>query len=211
MVNEPHHLSAVADGAVDIRRGGYTDADHAAIMTVRFPRGRPGLGRHPGQTVADLAKPRAVPRPKIALVASSGGHLAELYALRDLWGDADRFWVSFPTQDAEYLLSDEKVVWAAYPTNRNVPNLVRNWWLALRVLRRKRPDVVISTGAGVGVPFLWAGRLFGMRTVYVESITRLGELSMSGRLVYPVVDKFLVQWESLVERYPKAEYWGQVV
>ncbi|TPV97075.1 MAG: UDP-N-acetylglucosamine--LPS N-acetylglucosamine transferase [Myxococcales bacterium FL481] len=149
--------------------------------------------------------------PKLALVASSGGHLAELFALKDLWESTERFWVSFPTQDAQYLLADERVIWASYPTNRNLPNLARNARLALGVLRRERPDAVISTGAGVGVPFLWAGRLFGLRTVYVESITRLGELSLSGRLVYPVVDKFLVQWEGLTKDHPKAEYWGQVV
>jgi UDP-N-acetylglucosamine:LPS N-acetylglucosamine transferase len=148
---------------------------------------------------------------KLALVASSGGHLAELFCIHELWQAHERFWVSFPTPDAESLLADETVFWAAYPTNRHLPNLLRNLALAWRLLRRERPDVVISTGAGVAVPFLILARVLGIRSVYLESITRIRELSLSGYLVYPFVDRFLVQWQELAKRYRRARFHGRII
>ena len=148
---------------------------------------------------------------KIALVCSSGGHLFQLFSLRDFWGKYDHFWVSFDTQDAQYLLADETVVWAHYPTNRNIKNLMRNIVLAGRVLRRERPDMIVSTGAGVSVPFFLLGRLMGIPTVYVESITRSEQLSMSARLNYFFAKKLLVQWPELAEKYAKAEFQGQII
>lgn len=148
---------------------------------------------------------------KLALVCSSGGHLFELYCLGSFWKDNDRFWISFPTDDAKTLLENEKVFWAYFPTSRNVANLIKNLYLALTLLPKQKPDVIISTGAGVAVPFIIAGKLLKIRTVYLESIARNQKLSLSGRLVYPIVDEFLVQWPELAVKYKKAKYQGRVI
>ena len=148
---------------------------------------------------------------KLCLVCSSGGHLFQLYSLKDFWSDKDRFWVSFPTSDAKYLLRSEKKYWAYYPTNRNVKNLLKNLFLAVKILKKQKPDVVISTGAGIAVPFIFLGRIFGMRTIYLESITRNEELSLSAWLVYLFVNKLLVQWPELEHKYKKIEFQGQVL
>lgn len=148
---------------------------------------------------------------KVALVCSSGGHLFEMYCLRRFWETKDRFWISFPTDDAKTLLKNEIVFWAYFPTNRSLVNFVKNLLFAFRLLRRKRPDVIISTGAGVAVPFIVIGRLLKVRTIYLESIARNRELSLSGRLIYPFVDKLLVQWPELGSKYKKAEYRGRVL
>lgn len=148
---------------------------------------------------------------KLLLVASSGGHIAELHSLREFWEPHERTWVSFPTGDAQYLLAGERAVWAHHPTNRNLPNLVRNLRLARRVLEEEHPDLVVSTGAGVAVPFLLLARWRGIRTLYLESLARIERLSLSGRIVYPFVDRFWVQWEELAARYRRAEYHGAVV
>ncbi|MBJ93904.1 MAG: UDP-N-acetylglucosamine--LPS N-acetylglucosamine transferase [Rickettsiales bacterium] len=145
------------------------------------------------------------------LVASSGGHLFQLIQLEPLWARRDHVWVSFATADARSLLANKRVHWAFHPTNRSLLNLWRNLRLAFRLLRAERPDVVLSTGAGVSVPFLLLARLMGMRTIYLESITRIHELSLSGRLVYPFVSRFLVQWEELTAQYPRAEFHGRVL
>ena len=132
--------------------------------------------------------------------------------LRGFWEDKDRFWVSFPTADAEYLLRDEKEVhWAAHPTVRNLPNLLRNLLLAHRLLRRQRPDMILTTGSGVAAPFVWLARLRGIPTVFVESITRITEISLTARISKPFATKLLVQWPELVEKYPGAEYHGRIV
>lgn len=149
---------------------------------------------------------------KLLLIASSGGHIYEMFCLRSFWIDKERCWVSFPTSDAEYLLRDEdEVYWAAHPTVRNIPNLLRNCLLAARVLRRVRPDMILTTGSGVSAPFLWLARIAGIPTVFVESITRITGLSLTARMVRPFVTKMIVQWPELLAKYPATEFHGRIV
>ena len=68
---------------------------------------------------------------KVALICSSGGHLAQLYQLRPWWDKHERFWVTFDLPDSRSLLQDEEVTWAYNPTTRNAWNALRNLWLAL--------------------------------------------------------------------------------
>ena len=132
-------------------------------------------------------------------MSSTGGHLLQLVALREAWDGFARVWVTFDAPDSRALLEGEEVVHAHSPTNRNVPNLLRNFVLALRVVPRVRPTVIVTTGAGVAVPFAWIGRLFGARVVYVESLTRIDKPSLSYRLIRPVVSRTYVQWPELRE------------
>lgn len=148
---------------------------------------------------------------KLCLVCSSGGHLFELYALKPFWSKFERFWVTFDKEDARHLLRDERVYQAYHPTNRNINNLLRNCYLAFRIITKEKPDIVISTGAGVAVPFLYVGRLVGAKVVFIESMTRVGNLSLSGRLVCPIVHHLFVQWPELAKKIKKAEFHGQVV
>lgn len=135
------------------------------------------------------------------LVCSSGGHLAQLLALRPWWAGRERTWVTFRTPDAESLLAEEAlspgsdVAWAYHPTTRNVPNLIRNTLLAVRLLARSRPDVVISTGAGVAFPFFVLARLLRVPTVYIEVYDRIDTPTLTARLCRPFTSLFLVQWE----------------
>lgn len=134
------------------------------------------------------------PPERILLVASPGGHLLQMLALEPAWRGLRRTWVTLTRPDATDLLAAEDVVFAHGPTERNIPNLLRNLWLAWRTVHRCRPDVILSTGAALAVPFFIVGRLYGSRLVYVESLTRVNELALSGRLVYPLTDSFFVQW-----------------
>ena len=83
------------------------------------------------------------------LVCSSGGHLIQLHNLKPWWEQHDRLWVTFEKLDSTSLLATERVAWAYHPTTRNLANLLRNTRLAWRLLRSYRPDVVVSSGAGV--------------------------------------------------------------
>jgi len=78
------------------------------------------------------------------------------------------------------------------------------------VLRRERPDVIVSTGAGAAVPFFWLGRLLGCRTVYLEVYDRVDSATMTGRLCRPVTDLFLVQWPEQQRLYRDAVVAGPV-
>jgi UDP-N-acetylglucosamine:LPS N-acetylglucosamine transferase len=146
----------------------------------------------------------------VLLVCSSGGHLQQLLALRDAWGAYSHAWVTFDKSDARSLLDGERVVFAHWPTNRSIKNLVRNLFVARRTLRDVRPRVVLTTGAGVAVPFAWLARLRGTPVVYVESFTRIESPSLTCRLVAPIADRVYAQWPELVEAVPKARYAGNV-
>lgn len=148
--------------------------------------------------------------PKICLVGSSGGHLTQLYDLKDWWQSCPHFWVTFKKEDATSLLEGESVEWCHYPTNRNFRNLVRNLALALKILRRERPDVVISTGAGAAVPFFWIAKMLRIRTVFIEVYDRISNPTLTGRMVYPIADLFVVQWDELKTTYPKAVNIGRL-
>ena len=130
---------------------------------------------------------------KICLVGSSGGHLAHLNLLKEVWETEERFWVTFDKEDAKSILKNEKMYTCFYPTNRNLANLIRNSFLAFRILRTEKPDIIISSGAAVAVPFFYLGKVFGSKTVYIEVFDRINKPTLTGKLVYPVTDKFIVQ------------------
>lgn len=131
--------------------------------------------------------------------------------MRSFWSRHERFWVTFNKPDAASLLAGERVYYAHHPTQRNLLNLVHNFFLARRIIQTERPSVIISTGAGVGVPFIWIGRMLSIKTVWIESITMIRSMTLSGKLVYPLAEEFLVQWPELAERYEKARFKGQVI
>jgi UDP-N-acetylglucosamine:LPS N-acetylglucosamine transferase len=139
--------------------------------------------------------------PRVLLVCSSGGHLAQLLRLAPWWSSHDRAWVTFRKPDAESLLANERVWWAFHPTTRHAKNAVRNTRLAWRVLRTERPDVVVSNGAGVAVPFFVLARLLRVSTVYVEVYDRIDSATLTARLCRPFTDLFCVQWPEQQQFY----------
>jgi UDP-N-acetylglucosamine:LPS N-acetylglucosamine transferase len=148
---------------------------------------------------------------RVLLVGSSGGHLSQLMSLQPWWRSRSRHWVTFDTPDATSLLAGEKVTWAHHPTTRNIPNLLRNTILAAGVLRRFRPDVVVSTGAGVALPFFVLARALRIPTVYIEVYDRIDLSTLTGRLCAPFTSLFLVQWEEQLRVYPKAVLVGTLL
>jgi UDP-N-acetylglucosamine:LPS N-acetylglucosamine transferase len=148
---------------------------------------------------------------KVIMVCSSGGHLAQLYRLESWWRRHDRTWVTFRTPDAESLLRGEEIVWAHHPTTRNILNLLRNLRLAWRVLRNDRPDLVVSDGAGVALPFFLVARILRTKTVYLEVFDRIDEPSLTGRLCYPLSDLFVLQWEEQRRAYPRGVVIGALL
>jgi UDP-N-acetylglucosamine transferase subunit ALG13 len=128
---------------------------------------------------------------KLLLIASSGGHLAHLMWLEAWWRGHERAWVTFDTPDARARLRGEDVTFAAHPTNRHPLNLARNVGRAARHVASLRPDLALSTGAGVAVPWLAAAALSGARTAFLEVADRGEAPSWTARLVAPWVDVLL--------------------
>ena len=147
---------------------------------------------------------------KVCLVGSSGGHLTHLYMLKPFWQDKERFWVTFDKEDARSLLKDERMYPCHYPTNRSLKALIINTRIAWRTLRKEKPNLIISSGAAVAVPFFYIGKLLGARLIYVEVFDRIDKPTMSGKMVYPITDRFVVQLEEMKAVYPKALNLGSI-
>lgn len=147
---------------------------------------------------------------KVCMVGSSGGHLTHLTMLKSFLEDKNRFWVTFNKEDARSQLKNEKMYPCYYPTNRSLKALVKNTLLAWKVVRKERPDLIISSGAAVAVPFFYIGKLFGAKTIYIEVFDRIDKPTITGKLVYPITDRFIVEWEDMKKVYPKAINLGSI-
>lgn len=147
---------------------------------------------------------------KVCLVGSSGGHLNHLYMLKPFWRDKDRFWATFFREDSRSLLEGEKVYPLYYPSNRSIKALIINTIAAIKILRKERPNLIISSGAAPAVPFFYIGKLMGAKLIYIEIYDRLNSGTVSGRLCYIIADRFIVQWDEMNRVYPNAINLGSI-
>lgn len=149
---------------------------------------------------------------KICFVSSSGGHWEELLCLKAL---AQEYDACFVTEQSGQI-GDCKLqpLYTVPQINRKekgfLLHFVQLFHRAGKILRQEKPDVILTTGALVAYPFCLLGKLRGAKVIYIESFARVHDKSLTGRLVYPFADLFLVQWESLLECYPKAKYVGGI-
>jgi UDP-N-acetylglucosamine:LPS N-acetylglucosamine transferase len=147
----------------------------------------------------------------VLFVSSQGGHLTHLLALREWWEGHERVWVCPATPDVQDRLAGERVIESHSPTTRNIPNLLRNAALAMRLLRRERPALIVSAGAGVAVPFFVGAWLLKIPTVFIEVYDRVDTPTMTGRLCGPFTTRRLVQWKSQLDFYPDAQLVGPLL
>ncbi len=149
-------------------------------------------------------------RLRILLVASAGGHWIELCRLRPAFAGHDCQYVS----TSEGLKSPDglhDVAVIADSSRDTVFESLRTMLGIWRIVRRFRPDLVVSTGAAPGAAALFVAKLFGARTIWIDSIANGDELSLSGKLVRPVADLRLTQNEALATRSGTIGYIGRVM
>ncbi len=145
---------------------------------------------------------------KICLACSAGGHLTELSQLEEVYRDYETFTVTFKREDTAGLPG--KVYYLLDP-KRSPQKILVNFFEALRVVLKERPDVVMTTGAGVVVPLCIISKMLGSKIIYIESFARINSKSLSGVMLYPFADLFFVQWEQLLDKYgSRAQYGGTV-
>lgn len=146
---------------------------------------------------------------KICVVSSSGGHLTEVRALKPAYGAYPHFYV---LNDRIALPQDMagKTLFIRH-SERDLLFFV-NLWEAFRILKRERPDVILSAGAGPVVPFALVGRLlFGTRVIFVETIARIGRPSLTGRIMRRLAHRLFYQWQGLSPYFPDGVYGGLVL
>jgi beta-1,4-N-acetylglucosaminyltransferase len=145
------------------------------------------------------------------LVCSAGGHLAEMERLLPAFDGSQLSLVTYRSSRGRqpigrvptYLV--ENIGTSPLRLIRALPMFIRALWL-------ERPNVIVSTGSEIAIPFFYLARVLQIKTLYIESWCRVRTPSGTGRLVYPVADRFLVQWEPLLDQFgPRAEFGGRVL
>lgn len=147
---------------------------------------------------------------KILGVASGGGHWVQLRRLAPAF-EGGR--CHFATVHAQY--ADDVPQAEGFHVLRDATRWDR-WGLVVLMFQlfwlvfRLRPDVIVSTGAAPGYLAIRLGRLFGARTIWIDSVANVEELSLSGRRIGPHADLWLTQWPHLA-REAGPQYIGSVI
>jgi len=154
---------------------------------------------------------RKLDKLRICLAASAGGHTSQLLKLAESWKGYETFCVTTTGVVTEKLRKYGKV-YAVGECNRE--HLLLVFLVLIRcinIILRERPDIVMSSGAAVGCIMCFLGKLLSAKIVWLDSITNVERISLSGRMVRHIADLFLVQWPELVEQYSDVEYVGAVI
>ena len=148
---------------------------------------------------------------KVCLVASAGGHLSQLLKIVPLVEKHETLMITTSEAVRDNLTRFGAVHVVGECNRQHGLQVIRVFLRCLAILRRERPDVVLSTGAAAGCICCFLGKLMGARIVWVDSITNVDRLSLSGRMVRHIADLFIVQWPELARKYPGTEYVGSIV
>lgn len=145
---------------------------------------------------------------KVCITCSHGGHLTEILQIMDSFQGHETFFITYESVRSDSIKNKYTI--------KNIGKNPLKFLICLptifNVLRREKPDVVVSTGAEIAIPVFYIARLLGIRTIFIESVCRVSNLSMTGKLIYPASNVFLVQWEQLLTKCgKKGQYWGRVL
>jgi beta-1,4-N-acetylglucosaminyltransferase len=136
---------------------------------------------------------------KICLVCSHGGHFTETLQILEAFSEHQIFF-------ATYHSAREAEVLDLAPESYFTENIGLSMWRMMKafpwadsILRKEKPQVVISLGAEIALPFFYCAWLRGIKTIFIESWCRVDSLSLTAKLVYPIADEFWVQWPQLLK------------
>ena len=149
---------------------------------------------------------------KLVFAASSGGHLEQLLMLKPLMQQYQSYLV---TEQTDYNMGKQPIETIYLrQVNRKEPGafwyLIVNSWRSLCFILREKPDVMITTGVLAVIPLALLMKLFGKKLIYIESFAKVHSKNLTGKFLYGFADQFYVQWESMLELYPKAIYKGGI-
>lgn len=152
---------------------------------------------------------------KVVFISSTGGHLNELLQLKPLMVEYDSYIITEKTK-SNLSLKDkfDKVYYLIYGTKKNLftyffkfaLNILKSFILFIKI----RPKAVVTTGTHTAIPMCYIAKLFKCKVIYIETFANSKSKTVAGKLVYPIADTFIVQWESMLELYPKAILGGWI-
>jgi UDP-N-acetylglucosamine:LPS N-acetylglucosamine transferase len=145
---------------------------------------------------------------KICIVSSCGGHLTEVLAVRQCYEDLAHFYIlnDHPAGLPEPMQGRTFFIRHSERDLLFLVNLLEAWL----ILRRERPNLILSAGAGPAVPFAIVGKLLGIRNIFIEISAQVTTPSLTGRIMYYLADRFFYQWKQLEHYFPKGVYGGLI-
>lgn len=152
------------------------------------------------------------PQSRPLLVASTGGHLEQLYHWAARWGclGGQTTWITFPNEQSRSLLQDENVVYVPYVAPRDVGATWAVRRAIVSAIKSQGSRIIVSTGAAVAVSAAIAATSTRTPMVYIESLARVDKLSLTGSILqrWPGIDRY-TQSPLLVSS--KYKYGGSVM
>lgn len=154
-------------------------------------------------------------KKKVMFISSTGGHLSELLQLSPLLKKYDSCLITEKTKSNLSLKNKyNKVYYLVYGTRHYkfsyMFKFLYNIFKSFILYIKERPNVIITTGTHTAVPMCYIGKLFGSKVIFIETFANSKTKTLSGRLVYPIADTFIVQWKEMLKLYPKATYGGWI-
>ena len=153
---------------------------------------------------------------KVMFISSCGGHLAEMLRLNKMFNTYDYHIITEKTNTTNFLTEkyEGKVNYLVYGTKDYIFTypfkLVINCFKSLYFYLKIRPDYIISTGAHTAGPMCLIGKIFGTKVIYIETFANLKSKTITGKLLYPFADLFIVQWSSMQKLYKKSVFGGWI-
>lgn len=150
---------------------------------------------------------------KICFISSSGGHLEQMKQLKEVQLKYEHYWVLPKNESTEKFAERKYLVGDFYRKKKRLIFYLQFFWTSLQqfcIFVKERPDIVITAGAGVAFPTCLYAHYFGKKIIYIESFARIKTLNVTAEKIYPFADLFVVQWEELLKKAPKAIYGGWI-
>ena len=109
---------------------------------------------------------------------------------------------------------DKKISYLKYGSRKKIITypfiFLFNCFKSLYYYIKIRPKYIVTTGTHTAVPMCYLGKLFGSKIIFIETFANIDTKTLSGKLVYPIANLFIVQWEEMTKLYPKAVYGGSI-
>ena len=155
-------------------------------------------------------------KKKVLFISSTGGHLNEMLKLSPLFEKYD-YHIITEKDKANIALKEiykERIDFLPYGTrSKLITYLFKYFYLCLKTIYyyfKIKPKVIITTGTHTAGPMCILGKIFGSKIIYIETFANKNKKTATGKLIYPIADLFIVQWEEMLEIYPKAVYGGSI-
>ena len=155
-------------------------------------------------------------KTKVLFISSTGGHLSEMFQLKEMFKHYDYHIITEKTKNNLSLKNKytNRISFLLYGTKHNLftyPFIaIINFMLSIIFYFKYKPKFIITTGAHTCFPICVIGHVFGSKIIYIETFANMHTKTMTGKFIYKIADKFIVQWDNMLKLYPNATYGGWI-